>query len=234
MINIEAVASGSKGNFYILESNSGKLLIECGIKIKKIKKTLDFNLASVDGALLSHFHGDHSKSVKKITSFGVDVYTSPETIEALGISNHRLNPVKQLEQFNLGSWTILPFPTKHDVAGSLGFLVINEIGERLLFATDTYYLKYRFKDLNVIMIECNYAKDILDKNVRSGRVPASRKKRVIQSHFSLENVKDFLRANDLSQLQEIHLLHLSNDNSDAERFKREIQQLAGIPVYIAE
>ena len=56
---------------------------------------------------------------------------------------------------------------------------------------------------------------------------------VLRSHFSLENVKEFLQANDLSKVQEIWLLHLSDGNSDAERFKREIQELTGKVVYIA-
>lgn len=46
-------------------------------------------------------------------------------------------------------------------------------------------------------------------------------------------MKDFLKANDLRHVQEIWLLHLSDGNSDADRFKREIQELTGKPVYIA-
>ena len=66
-----------------------------------------------------------------------------------------------------------------------------------------------------------------------GSVPVALKNRLLTSHFSLENVKEFLKANDLSRVQEIHLLHLSDGNSDAERFKREIMAVCGKPVYIA-
>ena len=83
------------------------------------------------------------------------------------------------------------------------------------------------------MVECNYSMDILNENIKAGRVPAAQKKRILQSHFNLENVKDFLLANDLSQVKEIWLLHLSDRNSDAELFKREIMELTGKPVYIA-
>lgn len=55
---------------------------------------------------------------------------------------------------------------------------------------------------------------------------------LLKSHFSLENIKKFLLANGLSRVQEIWLLHLSDGNSDAERFKREIQSLTGKPTYI--
>ncbi len=75
--------------------------------------------------------------------------------------------------------------------------------------------------------------DILRANIEAGLVPVELKNRIIQSHFSLENVKKFLQANDLSQVREIWLIHLSDDNSDADRFKREIQELTGKPVYVA-
>jgi len=84
------------------------------------------------------------------------------------------------------------------------------------------------------MVECNFATDILKENVANGIVTVSLKDRIISSHFSLENVKDFLRANDLSKVEEIWLLHLSNDNSDEERFKEEIQKLTGKLVFIAD
>jgi len=83
------------------------------------------------------------------------------------------------------------------------------------------------------MIECNYSKKILDENIAAGRVPAAQKNRIIKSHMSLKTVKDMLRANDLSQVKEIHLLHLSDRNSSAKLFKKEIQELTGKPVYIA-
>jgi phosphoribosyl 1,2-cyclic phosphodiesterase len=75
--------------------------------------------------------------------------------------------------------------------------------------------------------------DILQENVAAGLVPTELKNRLMKSHFSLANVKEFLRANDLSRVQEIWLIHLSDGNSDAARFKREIQELTGKMVYVA-
>ena len=63
-------------------------------------------------------------------------------------------------------------------------------------------------------------------------VPAVRR-RLLTSHFSLKHAKQMLQANDLSTVREIHLLHLSNENSDHQYFKTEIQKLTGKPVYIA-
>ena len=176
---------------------------------------------------------DHSKAVKDIMRAGIDCYISAGTAEALGLSGHRINIVKAKQQFRIGTWTVLPFDTQHDAAEPLGFLLANQDGEKLLYATDTYYIRYRFQGLTHIMVEANYSLDILRANVEAGTVDANLKNRIIKSHFSLENVKKFLQANDLSRVQEIWLLHLSDGNSDAERFKREIQSLTGKPVYIA-
>ena len=164
---------------------------------------------------------------------GIDCYMSRGTAEALGVSGHRLNIIKAKQQFRIGTWAILPFETQHDAAEPLGLLLANQDGEKLLYATDTYYIRYQFSGLTHIMIEANYSLDILKKNVEDGSVPKELKTRLLKSHFSLENVKQFLRANDLSRVREIWLLHLSDGNSDAERFKREVLELTGKPTYIA-
>ena len=176
---------------------------------------------------------DHSKAVKEIMRAGIDCYISAGTAEALGVSGHRLNIIKSKQQFQIGTWTILPFETQHDAAEPLGFLLANQDGEKLLYATDTYFIRYRFQGLTHIMVECNYSLDILRANVEAGSVPATLKNRLLKSHFSLENVKEFLKANDLSKVQEIWLLRMSNGNSDSERFKREVMELTGKPTYIA-
>jgi phosphoribosyl 1,2-cyclic phosphodiesterase len=77
------------------------------------------------------------------------------------------------------------------------------------------------------MIECNYSRKTLSKDLD----PAQRK-RLYKSHMSLETLLKFLAANDLSMVREIHLLHLSDDNSDEAMFRETIQGATGIPVYI--
>ena len=181
--------------------------------------------------LMSTF--DHSKAVKDIMRAGIDCYISAGTVEALGLFGHRINIIKAKQQFRIGTWTILPFETQHDAVEPLGFLLANQAGDKLLYATDTYYIRYKFHGLTHIMVECNYAADILKTNVKAGLVEPVLKSRILKSHFSLENVKEFLKANDLSKVQEIWLLHLSDGNSDSERFKREIQELTGRMVFIA-
>jgi phosphoribosyl 1,2-cyclic phosphodiesterase len=233
-MDIKVLASGSSGNCYLVSDGVTPLLLECGISIRKIRQGLGFGLSTVAACLVSHEHQDHCKAITDVLRAGVYVYTSPGTIEALDLEHHRLRPVRAKETFKVGTWTVRAFETQHDAQEPLGVLLKSNVtGERLLYATDTYYIRYRFPRLNYIMVECNYAMDILEDNVRRGLVPEVLKKRLLTSHFSLENVKEFLKANDLSKVQEIWLLHLSDGNSDEERFKQEVMQLTGKPIYIA-
>jgi phosphoribosyl 1,2-cyclic phosphodiesterase len=232
LIEITALASSSKGNCYRVTDGVTPILLECGITYRDIQKGLNFQMSSIAGCLVTHEHGDHCKSIKDVMKAGIDVYASKGTIETLNISGHRIKPVKAREQFQLGTWTILPFEVEHDVSEPIGFLLANQQGEKLLFATDTYYIRYKFKGLTHIMVEANYSMDILNENITAGTVPMVMKKRVRKSHFSLENVKEFFKANDLSKVQEIWLLHLSDTNSNADLFKKEIQELTGKMVFI--
>lgn len=233
MIKISPLASSSAGNAYHITDGKTALLLEAGVRFKDIQRALNFRVSDIAGCLLSHEHGDHGKSAADLMRAGVDVYASAGTLDALKLDGHRARPIQAKKQFSIGTWTILPFGVQHDVAEPLGFLLANQAGEKLLFATDTYYIRYRFPGLTHIMVECNYSIRILSENIASGRVPASMKPRLLRSHFSLENVKEFLKANDLSKVQEIWLLHLSDNNSDEELFKREIQQISGKPVFVA-
>ncbi|CAM4018753.1 MBL fold metallo-hydrolase [Mesobacillus zeae] len=232
MIEINTLATGSKGNCYHITDGSTPILLECGIAFREIQKRVNFKTSSIAGCLVTHEHKDHCGGLKDLLKAGINTYMSAGTKEAIGLDHHRIKTVKTKEPFTLGTWTILPFDVQHDVSEPYGFLMVNKAGEKLLFATDTYYIKYRFQGLTHIMIECNYSLNILNRNIAAGSVPKVMKKRLMQSHFSLENVKDFFRANDLKQVQEIWLLHLSDSNSDEERFKKEIMELTGKMVFV--
>jgi len=232
MIEIKALASSSKGNCYHITDGRTPILLECGVKFKEIQRKLAFKTSNIKACLVTHEHNDHSAGIKEVTRSGIDCYMSAGTAEALNINSHRIKNVQARESFSVGTWTILPFEVEHDVSEPLGFLLANQDGDKLLFATDTYYIRYRFNGLTHLLLECNYSLDILDENIAQGVVPKVMRKRLLRSHFSLEHVKDFLRANDLSKLKEIWLLHLSDNNSDEERFKQEVMELTGKMVYV--
>ncbi len=235
MIEFIAYSSGSHGNLYKVSDGKTALLLEAGLSVREIKKCLDFKLSSIDACLCTHEHKDHSKGVPDLMKAGIDCYMSAGTAHALdaNINGHRLHRLIAKKQIQIGTWTVLPFETIHDAEEPLGFLLVNRDGEKLLFATDTHYLPYKFNKLTHIAIECNFEPETLKHNVVSGQVPPEVGKRLWSRHMSFNQVQNFLQANDLSRVQSICLLHLSGDNSDPEGFEKEIERQTGIPTYIA-
>jgi len=225
-LNITVLASGSKGNCYLIESGGDTLLLEAGIPFREIQRGIDFNVSKLDGCLVSHEHGDHAKAVKDLLKAGVYVYTSPGTVKEIGIKHHRL--IGTRSQVSPGNWAILPFEAQHDAAEPVCFVIQNfETGDKLLYATDTTYLKYTFRGLTNVMIEANYSREIIDRNVSEGVIDQGLRDRIVRNHMSIETCLEALKANDLSRVKSIHLLHLSDQNSDEAAFKEAVQKATG-------
>lgn len=238
-MKLKVLGSSSKGNCYLLQNENETLIIEAGIPFKDIKIALDFNLKNIVGCLITHEHRDHSKAVKDIMKSGINVWMSEGTMLALNDKKsndfHRFPLLcEAFAQFKLGGFTIMPFDVHHDVAEPLGFLINHKDMGTLLFATDTCYLEYRFKELTNILIECNYSEKILLKNMANGSINDSTGVRIASTHMSFENCKEMIKANDNPNLKNIVLLHLSDGNSNAKEFKEQIHELTNKAVYVAD
>lgn len=232
-MDVQIIASGSSGNAYRVSDGKTALLIDAGIPFRKLREALGFTVSGLDGCLISHAHGDHAKAAGELTKAGVDVYTSAGTIEACGLSGHHVKPVKALSAVTVGTFSVLPFDVEHDAPEPLGFLLHSTAtGEKLLYFTDTYYIKYRFSGLDYIMGEVNYSNENLDEAVSDERTPVALAPRIVKSHMSLEHFLELLRANDLSRLRRVWLLHLSRNNADAARFGREVARETGAEVIV--
>ncbi len=228
-MEIKTLASGSTGNCYLIDGKP-RLLIEAGIPIRRIKEGLDFQLSSVAGVLVTHVHADHSKAAKDIMKAGIPCYMGKATAEALGLSGHRLHVVEAMRPFSVGPWRVLPFPVVHDVP-ALGFLIAGE-GERIVYISDSAYSPYRFKGVTRFMIEVNYDKQTLRENLARGVIDSLLYKRLLRTHMGLETAVEMLRANDLSRVEEVRVIHCSQGNANVNRIKRVLQEKFGKPVYI--
>lgn len=219
--------SGSAGNLYQI----GSLLIDPGVTLRTIKHALDFKLSTIDGCLILHAHGDHSAGARDLIKAGIDCYCSEYTAGALELSGHRVYIIEPGKQFEIGKYKIMPFDLVHDVP-NLGVL-ISDGRDKCLVAVDTNYVPHRFgAGLTHIILGINYSMEILRENVEEGLINVDLAKRIVTNHMSLRTAKSFFRANDMSAVREIHIVHLSKFNSDPEVFKSEIERVTGRPVYV--
>ncbi len=231
---LKILGSSSKGNCYILENDTEALIIECGLRIDDIMKGILFKPYKVRGCLVSHEHKDHCIAAAGILAKGISLYASAGTHNAMGTgSHHRSVKIVPGEKFYVGSFRVIPFKVKHDAAEPVGFLINHEETGTILFITDTYYVKETFRGLNNVIVEANYCQEILDEKMRNGATAEFLRNRIFASHMSLATCKELLMANDLSQVNNIVLIHLSDSNSHASRFKQEITALTGKQVHIA-
>ena len=194
-----------------------RILLECGVSHKNLQKLTGFSLSEIRAVLVSHEHKDHSNAVAELIKRGMDVYMSQGTAEAL--ETDAVTLIEAMEQFNVGSFDIVPFTTFHDAREPLGFLIKSRVdGDVLAFATDTVNLRYKFPGLNILAIEANYDKSILERSSR----PDKLKQRIINAHMEIDTLCDYLRSLDLSECREIHLLHLSDAISHEGHFMNKV------------
>lgn len=213
-MRFDALASSSSGNAYIVSDEDTRILLECGVSHNKLQKLSGFKLSEFRACLVTHEHKDHAKSVQELIERGMEVYMSQGTADAL--ETDAVTLIEDQEQFNVGSLDIVPFTTFHDAAEPLGFLIKSRVdGDVLAFATDTVNLRYKFPGLNILAIEANYDKAILE---RCEKMPEKVRYRISNAHMEIDTLCDYLRSLDLSRCREIHLLHLSDATSHEGHF----------------
>ena len=229
-MKLTVIGSGSSGNCYLLKSSSGEVLIlECGEKFSKVKEALNFDLSGVVGALSSHQHLDHCLEINTFQKNGIKVYTNKSVVAKFGGSKSNLICVEPNKQFNVGSFSVIPFLVRHDpTIDTYGFLLYHPEMGKCVFLTDLVYSKYVFKDINNWIIEANYCESIV--NSSNGFLSS----RILNSHLSVQNCIKLLEANDLSQTNNVLLIHLSDSNSNAKEFKQKVTDATGKLVTIAE
>lgn len=225
---LKCLGSSSAGNCYLLENNTECLILEAGIKLKEVKKALDFNISKVVGVVVSHSHNDHFRYAKEYLKAGIKVYASEETHKALLKEYDSQVIVRAGYWYQIGGFNVTPFRCEHDVE-CFGYIIKHEDMGTLLFATDTSFIRYNFHNLklNHIMIEANYSKKIVDGYLENNTIDQARVNRTMQTHMEFETTKEFIRTNKTSSLDSITLLHLSDCNSNAEQFQKDIQELTG-------
>ena len=227
-MKLKCIATGSSGNCYTLTSNSGEtLILDCGIPIKEIKKGLNWNIMGIQGTVCTHCHSDHSLSLSELRNIGIDVF-HPSVDPNIGVVNFGSFRVQSFDLTTLdGRWT----HTNADgtECHCCGFLITHKEMGRMIYATDTELIKWKFKGINHILLGVNYDKDLID-NEDSAKV-----NHVYRGHMSIDTACDFVKANYSDSLQNIIMCHLSSENADSDSFIEKMKKVAyGANVDVAE
>jgi phosphoribosyl 1,2-cyclic phosphodiesterase len=244
-MKIISLASGSSGNAYAVKSSGDVFLIECGLPEKKLKEKLwdnDIMISDISICLISHKHKDHSQSAEFLANNGVDIYyphTKSEDKEFnssfKGVKRQdRLNYLRPRKTTRTGGFRLVGYELEHDGIPNFAYLILDTRSkERLFYATDTMYIKYKPESVNYWLIEVNFQDKYLEEAIKEGRMDRDNMRRIKRSHMSLATAKAFFSKQDLSDTREIWLLHLSDRNSNPTEVREEIQKATGKEVYLA-
>ena len=211
-MRLKCLGSSSAGNCYLLTSDSGEtLILDCGIPIKEIKKGLNWNIRNVVGVLCTHRHLDHSKSVKDFEAMGIPICKPYET---LLMNQFLANSYFTVRIFDLttidGSWTHTD--ANGEPCPIFGFLITHQEMGRLLYITDCEVIKWRFKEIDHILLGVNYDKEMVDLS------NPAKNNHVFRGHLEIGTACDFVKANYSDRLQNVIMCHLSEGGADSDSF----------------
>ena len=227
-MKIQPIASGSKGNAHIISDGETTLLLDAGVAFKEIQAACGYETSKIAACLVTHRHGDHSRAIPQLIKRGIKVYAPYDVADKFP----QVRGIDGKSGARINSFMAMSFAVPHDVP-CFGWLVDSTVThERLVYIVDAEYVKYRFRGMTHLMIEANHSRERIMDRAKEGKLPVKLAERIIKTHMSIETALGFIRANDMDKMKQIYLLHLSDGNSNAEDFKRQVQEETGAEVYV--
>ena len=160
---------------------------------------------------------DHSKSLNDFKTMGIPIF-APYLGDRCKSMNMGEFTVKSFDLTTIdGSWT------HTDASGTscpiYGFLITHKEMGRMIYITDCEVIKWRFKDINHILLGVNYDKDLIDTDNPKAN-------HVFRGHLSIDTACDFVKANHSDSLQNVIMCHLSSENADRDSFIEKMKKVA--------
>jgi phosphoribosyl 1,2-cyclic phosphodiesterase len=214
------LASGSKGNSLFVETGETKILVDAGLSAREIAfrlESIGVSASELNGILISHEHVDHIRGAGTLARrFKIPVLIS---YSASNQTHEHFRSASLVEfesgcSFEFRDTLIDPFPTTHDSADPVGF-VIDGHEARIGFATDlgivTRLVQEKLRKSRVLVLESNHDEDML----LNGPYPWHLKQRIKSRHGHLSNLESAeLLAEVLHpDLEGVFLAHLSEANN---------------------
>ena len=225
MVRFMSFSSGSCGNCYFLGTESGGILIDAGVSLKRLKKYLQDNGMDTDSfsaILVTHDHLDH---IRHLGSFckrlGKPVYTTGTIHNALArhtFTAPTIAPCRRIlaaEQWNdVAGMRVRYFIVPHDATQTVGYAI--EIGShRFVIMTDVGRMTDEAvefaRQADTVVVESNYDMDML----MSGPYTHELKMRIVQGcgHLSNDECASAVKRFWHKGLRNVFLCHLSDNNN---------------------
>ncbi|MCB9358748.1 MBL fold metallo-hydrolase [Candidatus Woesearchaeota archaeon] len=218
-----AIASGSNGNCYFMESGNDSILVDAGLSCKELvhrMSNLGLSAKRLSGLFITHEHSDHIRGVEVLSKkFDIPVYVTEGTFNASNfrVNDRLLNLIKCGSSITMGNIAVNPFTKNHDAAEPCSFMlnaegynvaVMTDIGEKCANVVDA------ISKANVAFLETNYDELMLEKS----NYPYPLKQRIggNMGHFSNYQASLLVLEHANPCLKHVFLSHLSANNNTPE------------------
>ena len=217
MLRILPIASGSTGNCMLVDIDGRKIIIDLGVPVKTLLKTLGDNAYTcrdVDAVLITHTHSDHVKGLDVcMKQIDAPVYMSNTSKETLMMEQAIALLYGEKTEILQGLW-VTAIRTSHDCPGSIGFRIETE-DTCLGYITDLGVIPESTMELlfgsQCIVIESNHDVEML----RYGKYPFFLKKRILseKGHLSNDACSEAIARFAERGTKTFLLAHLSRENN---------------------
>ena len=218
-LRLHVLASGSKGNCAIVESDAGLVMIDNGLSRKETRarmRELGLDEQLVRGVVVTHEHGDHTKGLGVwLRAFPAPLYASRGTLAARAatrdLAANEFDPGDQLE---LAGMRITAFSTSHDVENPVGLLIEGQ-NDAIGFMTDTGVMPAEagrlLRGARILALESNHDPALQ----RHGPYPLSHPDRIAsaQGHLSNEQSAEAARQLVTGATEQLVAMHISQENN---------------------
>ena len=224
-VKFMSLSSGSCGNCYYLGTSQGGILIDAGVSLRRLKKTLLENGLDMDcfsAILVTHDHLDHIRHLgsfcKKLTR---PVYTTDVIHGALSrhtFTSSTIAPCRRIllpdEWNDVAGMKVRYFVVPHDATQTVGY-AIEVAGHKFVIMTDVGRITDEAvefaRQADTVVVESNYDIDML----MSGPYTHELKMRIVQGcgHLSNDECAAAVRRFWHEGLKNIFLCHLSDNNN---------------------
>ena len=228
MFQTAVLASGSKGNCFVIQTESTKLLLDAGLSGKKILQALEkigIDKTGFNALLISHDHHDHISGAGIICRMlNIPLYINESAFlmkrKHLGKLPFKARFFYNEDKFEIGDIRINPFSSSHDSLESSNFIFRKKglKNKKLAVATDLgFSTRLTIKKLmnsSTIILESNHD----EKMLIEGPYPWHLKQRVKgkQGHLSNEQAVGVISRIIHPGLKNLILAHLSEINNSPE------------------
>ncbi len=226
-MQIFPIVSSSDGNCTFIKTASVSILIDCGISLKQLRKSIGRDrLNDLDAIFITHEHFDHIKGLDTLCKkLDLPVYINLHSLKAKANQLRNINylSLKAGDEIRISDLTVIPFNVKHDTINTFGFSIIEDSGTNLCYLTDSGIIseenKLLIAEADVLLIEFNYDEDLFrDYTGYSDNL----KERIVEHHLSNRQTIDALEEIGVDTFDLIIPAHLSPRTNSPELLTAEL------------